>query len=46
MAGEHTLAEPKLRVTPRCTPTPPNQCPYPTQPSTPYEIKEITQTRF
>ena len=28
MAGEHTLAEPKLNVTPWCTPTNPNQCPY------------------
>ena len=28
MAGEHALAEPKLKVTPECIPTPPNQCPY------------------
>ena len=28
MSGEHTLAEPKLKVTLRCTPTPPNQCTY------------------
>ena len=23
--GEHTLAEPKLKITPQCTPTPPNR---------------------
>ena len=28
MAGEHTLAKPKLKVKPWCTPTPPKQCPY------------------
>ena len=28
VAGEHILAEPKLNVTPWCTPTPTNQCPY------------------
>ena len=29
MAGEHTLAKPKLKVTPwHCTPTPPNKCSY------------------
>ena len=28
MAGEHTLAEPKLKVTPWCTPIPPNLHPY------------------
>ena len=28
MVGEHTLAEPKLKVTPQCTSTPPYQCPY------------------
>ena len=79
MAGEHTLAELKLKVTQWCTPAPPNQCHYqvlygswthfgrakrshhdahihlrtpPTnvppkcQPSTPYGIQEIAQTRF
>ena len=28
MASEHTLAEPQLKVTPQCIPTPPNQCLY------------------
>ena len=32
MSGEHTLAEPTLKVTPQCTPTPPNQCPYQVSP--------------
>ena len=36
MAGEHTLAEPKWKVTPWCTATPPNQCPY--QVSTSYTL--------
>ena len=32
MAREHTLAEPKLKVTPRCTPIPPYQCPHQVSP--------------
>ena len=36
MAGEYTLAEPKLKVTQGCTPTPLNQCPY--QISTSYTL--------
>ena len=37
MAGEHTLAKPKLKVTLWCTPTPPNQCVY--QVSTFYTLR-------
>ena len=37
--SEHTLAEPRLKVTQGCTPTPPNQCPYQVSPSQPYGLK-------
>ena len=37
MAGQHTLAESKLKVTPWCTPTSHNQCPY--QVSTSYTFQ-------
>ena len=46
MAGEHTLAEPKLKVTARCTPTPLTNVPTKCQPSTPYGIKEINPDKI
>ena len=46
MTDEHTLGEPQLKVTPRCTPTPLTNVPTKCQPSTANGIKGITQTRF
>ena len=46
MTVENILAEPKLKVTPGCSPTPPNQHPTKCQPSTPYAIQEIARQYF
>ena len=42
MAGEHTLAQPKLKV----TPTPPTNVPTKYQLPTPYGLRDIARTRF
>ena len=46
MAGEHTLAEEKLKVTPGCTPKPLTNVPTKCEISTPYRIQELPQTRL
>ena len=46
MAGEHTSAEPKLKVTHDAHLHPLTNVPTKRQVSTPYGIQEIAQTRF